>query len=82
MNASPALDLAPLYVDGERLGRFVAALFNAAGLPPIDADTVAACLVRANLRGIDTHGVFRVPTYLKRLRAGEYRFTGDERFPA
>jgi L-2-hydroxycarboxylate dehydrogenase (NAD+) len=70
MNASPAVAQAPLYVDAERLRRFVASLFSADGLPVNDADTVAACLVRANLRGIDTHGVFRVPTYLKRLRAG------------
>jgi L-2-hydroxycarboxylate dehydrogenase (NAD+) len=49
---------------------FVAALFVREDLPIDDAETVADCLVRANLRGNDTHGVFRVPTYLKRLRAG------------
>lgn len=58
------------YVDADRLRDFVAGLFAAAGLPPADATTVADCLVRANLRGTDTHGVFRAPTYLKRVRDG------------
>lgn len=49
---------------------FVAALFEARGLPSPDAKTVAECLVLANLRGVDTHGVFRVTTYLDRIRAG------------
>ena len=59
-----------VYVRADALRSFVAELFAAEGLPPDGALTVADCLVRANLRGIDTHGVFRVPTYLKRLRAG------------
>lgn len=58
------------YVDADRLRHFVAGLFAAAGLPQTDSMTVADCLVRANLRGIDTHGVFRAPTYLKRIREG------------
>lgn len=57
-------------VSADALRGYVAALFHDAGLPEGDAATVADCLVRANLRGVDTHGVFRVPTYLKRLRGG------------
>lgn len=57
-------------VDALRLRDFVMALFAAAGLPEQDAGRVAYALVRANLRGVDTHGVFRTPTYLKRLRQG------------
>ncbi|MCS0505040.1 Ldh family oxidoreductase [Ancylobacter mangrovi] len=59
-----------VHVEAGRLREFVAGLFAATGLPPADAATVAECLVRANLRGTDTHGVFRAPTYLKRLREG------------
>ena len=59
-----------VYVRADALRSFVAELFASEGLPPEDALTVADCLVRASLRGIDTHGVFRVPTYLKRVRAG------------
>jgi LDH2 family malate/lactate/ureidoglycolate dehydrogenase len=40
------------------------------GLPPEDAATVAHCLVRADLRGIDTHGLQFLPQYLERVRRG------------
>jgi LDH2 family malate/lactate/ureidoglycolate dehydrogenase len=59
-----------LHVHAGPLRSFVASLFVQGGLPAEDAETVADCLVSANLRGNDTHGVFRAPTYLKRLRAG------------
>jgi L-2-hydroxycarboxylate dehydrogenase (NAD+) len=57
-------------VDAKRLRDFVTALFAAAGLHEDAAGQVAYALVRANLRGVETHGVFRAPTYLKRLRQG------------
>lgn len=66
-------------VAAERLQTFVAALFERAGLPVAEAAVAADCLVLANLRGVDTHGVFRVPTYLKRLRAGLTSPTPDIR---
>src|SRR5262249_56194048 len=34
------------------------------------AATVAACLVSADLRGVDTHGLARLPGYLDRVRRG------------
>jgi LDH2 family malate/lactate/ureidoglycolate dehydrogenase len=34
------------------------------------AATIGADLVKANLRGIDSHGVSRIPMYIERLRAG------------
>src|SRR5262249_24320981 len=40
------------------------------GVPDEDAATVAACLVGADLRGVDTHGLCRLPGYLDRLRRG------------
>jgi L-2-hydroxycarboxylate dehydrogenase (NAD+) len=57
-------------VEVKRLRDFITALFAAAGLRDEDAGQVAYALVRANLRGVKTHGVFRTPTYLKRLRQG------------
>ena len=57
-------------VDDETLRTFVAELFETGGVPPADALTVSDCLVEANLRGVDTHGVFRAPGYLERLRQG------------
>ena len=40
------------------------------GMPFEEADTVAKCLVAADLRGIDTHGCNRLPSYMERIRQG------------
>lgn len=49
---------------------FVTRLFKAAGMPPADAEFISGSLVKTNLWGIDSHGVLRVPIYVKRLLAG------------
>lgn len=54
----------------EALQRFACDAFASAGLPPEDAATIARDLVHANLRGIDSHGVSRIPMYLERLDRG------------
>src|SRR5215468_9983591 len=59
-----------VYVTAEDADAFVHALLLAHGLPAADAATVAACLVSADLRGVDTHGICRLPGYLDRLRRG------------
>ncbi len=41
-----------------------------AGLAPVDAGWVAESLVFADVRGVSTHGVMRLPTYVARIRAG------------
>jgi LDH2 family malate/lactate/ureidoglycolate dehydrogenase len=41
-----------------------------AGLPAPDAATVAELMTEADLTGADAHGVFRLPQYVRRLRAG------------
>ncbi len=46
----------------------VAAIFAGHGLPGPDAARVAECLLEADLRGIASHGVNRIPIYTKRLR--------------
>ncbi|MCS7020477.1 MAG: Ldh family oxidoreductase [Gemmataceae bacterium] len=48
-------------------------IFQAAGVPPAEADVVARSLVQANLCGHDSHGVLRVPQYVTSLRQGVYR---------
>jgi L-2-hydroxycarboxylate dehydrogenase (NAD+) len=50
--------------------RFIAAAFVAAGLPRDDADATAGMMLFADLRGVDSHGIVRLPTYVNRLRAG------------
>lgn len=46
------------------------AIFEAGGLRKEDAETVARDLVAADLRGLASHGVSRIPMYLERLRRG------------
>lgn len=53
------------------LARFVADAFAAKGMRPADAATVAEVLVWANLRGIESHGVSRVPRYLEIIDQGD-----------
>ena len=53
------------------LARFVAQAFQARGMSPADAATVADVLVWANLRGIDSHGVSRLPRYLEIIDQGD-----------
>ena len=59
-------------VRADALESFVASVFAAAGTPAADAGTIAEVLVWANLRGIDTHGVLRVPGYVGRIESGEF----------
>jgi len=40
------------------------------GLPASDAGKVAELMCEADLTGADAHGIFRLPQYVKRLRAG------------
>ena len=54
----------------EALTEYARAMFLSAGLREADAALVAGDLVKANLRGVDSHGVSRIPMYLERLRRG------------
>lgn len=59
-----------ILVNHGELHKFVAALFQKTGMFATDADFFAQSLVDINLWGIDSHGVLRVPIYVKRLQAG------------
>ncbi|WP_274626270.1 Ldh family oxidoreductase [Arvimicrobium flavum] len=54
----------------EELRAFATGMFAHAGLAGEHAAIVADALVYANLRGLDTHGLVRIPAYLKRIAAG------------
>jgi LDH2 family malate/lactate/ureidoglycolate dehydrogenase len=57
-------------VSAERLRRFIADAFRAVGMAEADARIVAELMTEADLYGADGHGVFRVPHYVRRIRAG------------
>src|ERR1700722_2111454 len=58
-------------VGADELKGLVAGIFTARGARAQDADAVAGALVWANLRGVDSHGVSRVPRYLELFDKGE-----------
>lgn len=54
----------------ETLRDFAAALLQRAGTGEADAHAWAETLVWANLRGVDSHGVLRIPRYLELIGTG------------
>lgn len=56
---------------------FAVSILSAAGCPPQVAHRVAQALVESNLVGHDSHGVMRLPFYLKSLRSGTLNPNGE-----
>ena len=54
----------------EPLQRFVGDVFERCGMSTEDAALLADTLVNADLRGVHSHGVLRVPEYAKKLTGG------------
>ena len=54
----------------DRLVQFAFAALMVANVPEPDARLTAESLVAANLRGVDTHGITRLPIYIHRLQQG------------
>lgn len=51
----------------EQLTELAARLLRTSGMPDEDAAQIAADLVLADMRGLSSHGVSRIPMYLKRI---------------
>lgn len=66
-------------IDADTLQSFTRTAFVAAGLPAEDAAIEAEVLVWANLRGVDSHGVQRIPSYLDMIEKGWMNPTPDIR---
>jgi len=64
-------------LDADVLERIARELFAARGVPDGDAAGIAVLLVRANLRGHDSHGVIRIPSYVAAMKAGDLNPTPD-----
>ena len=50
--------------------RFISSALQAEKVPASDAGIIASLMVQSDLVGADGHGIFRLPAYLKRIRAG------------
>lgn len=57
------------------LKAFIARCLTACAMPVSDAEKVADLMTQADLIGQDGHGVFRLPMYIKRIRAGGMNMT-------
>ena len=60
----------PLRVSAQRLEDFTARAFQAVGISPADAKSIAELMVRADVQGSEGHGVFRLPQYVRRIKGG------------
>jgi uncharacterized oxidoreductase len=60
------------FFEAQELEDWCARLLECAGVPDADARVIACSLVNSNLCGHDSHGVLRLPQYLKCLREGLY----------
>ncbi|KNG91659.1 malate/L-lactate dehydrogenase [Aspergillus nomiae NRRL 13137] len=49
---------------------FTTKVLTANGVPLENATIISKCLVQADLRGVDTHGINRIPSYMERIRQG------------
>lgn len=54
----------------DRVETFCIQVLRRLGVPQEEAEITARTLVTANLRGVDTHGVVRLPAYVAKLKGG------------
>ena len=58
-------------IPASELSRFSQEILKGAGVAPHKAKVTADCLIFANLRGVDSHGIQLLPFYVDQLLAGE-----------
>jgi len=68
---------ADIIVTAEALKEFAIRVFTTCDVPPDDAALWADLLVWANLRGVDSHGVLRIPRYIQTLGNGNINARAD-----
>lgn len=60
----------PLLISYERLKDIVVQVLERLDVPYEDALSTAEALLSADLRGVESHGILRFPTYVKRIKLG------------
>ena len=63
-------------ISHDRLRKYGAAIFAAAGFPPDQGQDVTDHLVDSNLVGHDSHGIIRLPGYITSVREGNMKPVG------
>jgi LDH2 family malate/lactate/ureidoglycolate dehydrogenase len=59
-----------LLIPADALRDWSARIFATVAVPAEDCRTASDVLVSADLRGVDTHGIIRLPHYIKRIQSG------------
>lgn len=59
-----------IHISASEARRLVEETLRGNGVPTTHAALVARCLVAADLRGVDSHGINRLPSYVARIRQG------------
>ncbi|KHN99711.1 malate/L-lactate dehydrogenase [Metarhizium album ARSEF 1941] len=74
---APAEDEVQQHVSPSEARRLVQDILKGNGVSAENAAIVAKCLVAADLRGVDTHGMNRIPSYMERIRQGVLNATAQ-----
>lgn len=61
----------PHIIEAGRLKKLSIAILAAAGTPQEESEIVAENIIRANLRGVDSHGVRNIPRYIDDIKCGK-----------
>jgi L-2-hydroxycarboxylate dehydrogenase (NAD+) len=69
MSSAQATEADLLHAPARATSSLIAEVFVAAGLPGADAARCAELMTQADLTGADGHGIFRLPQYVRRLKA-------------
>jgi L-2-hydroxycarboxylate dehydrogenase (NAD+) len=72
MSSAQATEADLLHAPARATSSLIAEAFVAAGLPDADAARCAQLMTQADLTGADGHGIFRLPQYVRRLKAGGF----------
>ena len=64
------------------LDKLIREALLAAGADERNANRVAEALVLSTLRGVDTHGILHLPSYVEKIQAGEIVPTAWPQYPA
>lgn len=59
-----------IHVAASEARRLIEDILKGNGVPPANAAIIANGLIAADLRGVDTHGMNRMPSYMERIRQG------------
>jgi len=73
----PEENLAAPRIAAAALTRFIAAAYRAVGIAAPEAAMAAELMAASDLSGADGHGVFRLPQYIRRIKAGGLNTSPD-----